>query len=839
MADKIKGITIQIGGDTTKLDKAISAVNDKSKSLQKELKGVNSLLKLDPTNTELLKQKQELLAKSVEETKKKLDVLKEAEKQVQAQFEKGEISEEQYRDLQREIAATEQKLKSLEDETKEFGSVTQKQLESVGKGFQEVGGKISGAGEKLMPVTAGIAALGGASVAAFKEMDEGYDIVATKTGAAGEALTDLKDSVDAVFSELPTTAEKAGIAVGEVNTRFGKTGKACEDLSKEFIRFSEINSTDLNNSIDNTDRIMQKYNIDISQTANVLGLLTKAGQDTGIYMDTLFGELDKNGATLKEMGLDLTGSVNLLAQFEKNGVDASTALAGLKKAQQNATKEGKSLNESLSQTINDIKNATSETEAMQIAAEIFGNKGAPEMAQAIREGRLSVEDLTESLEGYGEVVSNTFKETQDPIDEAKIALNNVKVAGAELGSTLLTSAQPIIKSVVETVKDFTAWFKNLNEEQQQTIIKIAAIVAAIGPVLIVIGKVVSAVGTIINVVSKLGPVISGAKTAFAALNAIMAANPIGVIIVAITALIAIFVTLYTKCEWFRDAVNAIWEAIKNAFFAVWDGIKAFFTEILPAAFNAVIDFVKDNWQAILLFLVNPFAGAFKLLYDNCEGFREMIDNLLQKIKDYFANLWQKIKDIFSGVKTWFKDTFSAAWKAVQDVFSSWGTFFSGLWDKIKNTFSTLGTSIGDAISGAVKKGINGVIGMIEDAVNTAIGLINGAIDLINLIPGVAVGKINSLSLPRLAKGGILSRGSAIVAEAGPEIISMVNGKTVVTPLSGSSKNTPIDEKMGNKTEINLHIEHFHNERRQDIQELTEEVLRTAEEIKERDEVVYA
>ena len=142
MAQKIKGITIEIGGDTTKLDKALGEVNSKTRQLQSELKGVNSLLKMDPKNVTLLKQKQDLLNQSIANTKEKLNTLKTAQIQVQEQFDKGQITEEQYRDFQREIVATENKLKSLTAELKNFGSVGAQQIAVVGQKMQDVGGKI-------------------------------------------------------------------------------------------------------------------------------------------------------------------------------------------------------------------------------------------------------------------------------------------------------------------------------------------------------------------------------------------------------------------------------------------------------------------------------------------------------------------------------------------------------------------------------------------------------------------------------------------------------------------------------------------------------------------------
>ena len=868
MASTIKGITIEIGGDTTKLDKALSGVNKNTRSLQSELKSVNSLLKLDPKNTELLAQKQTILAQAITETKGKLDVLKQAEAQVQAQFEKGEVSEEQYRALQREIAATEQSLKGLEEQAK----AGKKSLEDIGTAIGTAGQKTTELGNKLMPVTAGITALGAASVAACMEMDGGYDTVITKTGATGDALEELKGAVDTVFTDLPTSAENAGIAVGEVNTRFGLTGEACAALSEEFIKFAEINGTDLNSAIDGVDAIMTKFGVDSAEAANVLGLLTKAGQDTGLSMETLYTTLQTNGATLKEMGLDLTSSVNLLAQFEANGVDASTALAGLKKAQQNATAEGKTMEEALGETIDAIKNASSETEALQIATDLFGKKGAAEMTQAIREGRLSIDDLSGSLEDYGTTVSDTFAATQDPWDEAQVAMNNLKLAGSELGTTLLTSLQPTITKIVNSIKNFTTWFKNLNQSQQETIIKVAAVVAAIGPALVIIGKVISAVSSVIGVISKIGPVVTAAKAGFAAFNAVLAANPIILIVTAIVALIAIFVTLYNKCEWFRDGVNAIWEGIKNAFLTAFGVIKTFFTETLPNAFNTVVNFVKTNWQGLLLLLVNPFAGAFKLLYDNCEGFRTTIDNLIANIKEFFAGLWTKIVELFSNVGQWFSDRFREAYTGITTIFSSigqwfgarwtdiknalstvatwfqtqfqnawtnitnifaaigqwfsnrwndiklvftvvptwfqtqfqnaWtniknafanvGTFFSGLWTTIKNCFVDVGTKIGSAVGDAFKNAINSCLATIENIVNKFIGMINGVIGVINEIPGVELSKISTVSLPRLAKGGVLREGSAIMAEAGPELISMVNGKAIVTPLTATAKNTALE-----------------------------------------------
>ena len=921
MANNIKGITIEIGGDTTKLQNALKGVNGDLKSTKNELKEVEKGLKLDPKNTELLAQKQQLLTKAVGETKDKLDVLKTAEAQVEQQFKNGEASEEQYRAIKREVIATEAELKNLEEQAKASNST----LAKVGDAFGTVGDKATKAGEKMMPVTAGITALGAAGVAASMELDNGYDTIITKTGATGEALESLTTVADNVFSDMPTTMDDVGVAVGEVNTRFGATGTELENLSKEFIKFANINGTDLNTAIDSVDSIMTKFGVDASQAKNVLGLMTKAGQDTGISMETLETALTTNGASLKEMGLDLTSSVNLLAQMEASGVDVSTALAGMKKAVQNATADGKSADEALTETIDSIKNAKTETEALTIASDLFGKKGAAEMTQAIREGRLSVDDLSGALSDYGDVVSDTFETTLDPWDDAAVAMNNLKLAGADLGSSILTTLQPTIDKVVNKVKEFTTWFKNLDDNTKQMIVKI-------GPALIIFGKMSTGISGVIKTVTGLTSKIGGMSGVLSALT-----GPVGIVIAIIAALAAGFIALYKTNDEFKekvdgtigkvkDAFSQMWttiqpllESLKQAFINLMAALKPVFEFILTyiasivngvinaaapiiAAIQNVIDFVTNIINAIIALLHGDFDGFFSYLQGAFNSAISFVKNIIQavinfiigflegfgvNVKTLFTNIWNSIVAVFQGVGQWFSDRFTEAWNAITTIFSAIGSwfaarwndiktalaavatwfltmftnaytnvtnvfaaigswfgarwteiktalasvptwfktqfdnawtniknafanvtsFFSDLWEKIKGCFVNVGVAIGSAVGDAFKSAINSCLSTIEGVVNKFIGMINGVIGIINEIPGVSLSKIDTLSLPRLAKGGVLREGTAMVAEAGPELLSMVNGKAVVTPLTGSAVNTAADNLKGNNSgfhqEINI------------------------------------
>lgn len=255
-----------------------------------------------------------------------------------------------------------------------------------------------------------------------------------------------------------------------------------------------------------------------------------------------------------------------------------------------------------------------------------------------------------------------------------------------------------------------------------------------------------------------------------ALNAALLANPITWIVVAIMALVAAFVILWNECDWFREFWINLWDGIKKVFKAVVDWIKQ--------AFTTVVNFFKDNWQALLLLLVNPFAGAFKLLYDNCDGFRAFIDKWVAKIGEFFVNLWKSIQKTFSGVGKWFKDIFTGAWNGIKNAWSSVGSFFSGIWTNIKKIFSNVGSAIGNAITNTVKTAINGVLSTAVKIINGFISAINLAISVINAIPGVDIKKLDKLSVPKLAKGGIVDSATlAVIGERGKEAVMPLENNT--------------------------------------------------------------
>lgn len=376
MAGRIKGITIEIGADVQPLNKALEGVNKKSRDIQKELRQVERLLKLDPGNTELVAQKQKLLADAVTNTKQKLETLKEAQKQVQEQYERGEIGEEQYRALQREIVKTEQDLKKYEQQLASVTDTTskwEKKLEAAGDKLKKTGEKISGIGDGLSKyVTVPITGIAAASHMAWKEVDEALDTITTKTGATGEAAKGLEQAFKNVAKSVPNIdLQMAGDAIGEVNTQFGLTGKTLEEASKQALQFSIINGQDVSKTAIDARRAIEAYGLKTSDLGMVLDAVTQTAQDTGQATDALFDRVTKGAPQLKALNLDFAQAVAVMGSFEQAGVDSSKALSYLSRAQVGFAKEGKTLEQGLAEIVKKMRGASSETEALTIAAEVI------------------------------------------------------------------------------------------------------------------------------------------------------------------------------------------------------------------------------------------------------------------------------------------------------------------------------------------------------------------------------------------------------------------------------------------------------------------------------------
>lgn len=558
---RIKGITIEIGGDTKGLQDSLKKVDKELKNTQTKLKDVNKLLKMDPGNVELLTQKQKALKDAVSGTKDRLQQLKDAQGQV------GKGTEE-WDALQREIIETEQDLKNAQNELKEFGSVGAQQLKAVGSKVSEVGNKISDFGAGMTKnVTGPIVAVGAASMAAWAEVDDAMDNIVKKTGATGEALQEMQDIAKNLATTIPTDFGTAADAVAEVNTRFGLMGDDLEELSKKFIMFADLNNTDVASAIDQVQSTMSAWNISAEHAGTVLDMLNTVSQNTGIDVMELANILQDNQVVFDEMGLTVADAANFVGQLDKNGIDASTAMSGLQKAMKNATEDGIPLEQALADLEGTLKSGQTNTEAYQSAMELFGNKAGPAIAKAVQEGKISFTDLDGTLTNFAGNVESTFNATLDPMDQMKTTMNELKLAGADMGDAIQSAALPMIQGLSEGVTTLTEKFRSLSPEQQETIVKIGAIVAAIGPLLLIGGKIIAGIGAVITTIGT----ISGAIAAFIPVigSIAVAAAPFLVGGAIIAGIIAAGVLIYQNWDTIKEKAQALWDKIVD----VWDGIK--------------------------------------------------------------------------------------------------------------------------------------------------------------------------------------------------------------------------------------------------------------------------
>lgn len=674
MADKIRGITIELNGDSTGLMKAIKGTNAELKKTQSSLKDVSKLLKFDPGNTALLTQKQDYLKKAVDETSKKLEQEKKVLEELKSAGDTADTTEQQ-RALERQIAETEQRLESLKNEAKEFGSVASQQFKVAGEKLKEVGKNVQDVGTNLTKyVTAPLAAVGAASIAAFNEVDAGLDTIIQKTGASGETLDSMQKSMETIATTIPTGFDQAGAAVGEVNTRFGLMGDELTDLSSQFIQFAELNGTDVSGSIDKVQSSMAAFGMDASQAGNVLDILNKAGQDTGISMDELASALTSNSTTLKEAGFTFEQSAGFIANLNKNGIESGTVMTGLKKALQNATKEGKPLSQALAELQEELKNASSDTEAMQKATELFGAKAGPQMVKALKEGRISLDASANSIENWGNSVEDTFNATLDAPDKLKVTFNELKLVGADLGGTLLEMVVPALQKLSEIVHAAREAWNGLDDSQKKIIITVAGVAAAIGPVLTIIGTVIATVGTLVTGIGSVIGVMAGIAPAVGA--AVVAFGPF---IAAGAAIVAAGIAIYKnwdtikakaaelndaikeKFEEIKTTVHDKWEEVKQKTSETWDAIKqktseagkVMLTDVnkslsdIQAAYESHGGGISGAAAAIMTAVEGAFTTGYDVLNTLTEGkFGEIVNTFNEKT----GGLLTKAKEVWDGIK---------------------------------------------------------------------------------------------------------------------------------------------------------------------------------------------
>ena len=870
---RIAGITIEIDGDTSDLVKSLKGVDKQLKTTQGKLKDIDKLLKLDPKNTELLEQKQKNLQTAISGTKKRLDTLKKAQTDA--------LSSDEYDALQREIIETEGNLKDLEKQYKDFGSVSKQKIVAVGESLKTTGKKVTEFGKGWSTyVTAPILGLGAAAYKGFTDVDEGMDTIILKTGATGDALDEMGGIMEDIATSIPTDFETAGEAVGEVNTRFHANGEQLRDLSERYIKFAKINGTDVTGAVDSTQKALVAFGKDANDAGVYLDHLTKVSQDTGVSVDTLASGAVANSAAFKAMGLSLYGATTFMGQLEVSGADSSAVMSGLSKALKAATKEGKPLDVALAELQKTIDSGTDSTDGLTAAYDLFGKSGA-QIYEAVKNGTLDFTALSNAADGTANTVENTFNATLDPADQFATAMNAIKATGASIAEIVMPALSEALENVRKVILKVKEWWDNLDAAHQQTIVRVAGIVAAIGPLLVGVGKIITAAGSLITLLS----------------------GPAG-IVVAIGAVVAAGVYMVTHWEEVKQKAQEIWKKITGFFTEAWKKIRAIDWPLLGRTiWTGVSNALKDtaNWlkarfdDAVAAIKKIDWAQLGKDIWVAIKTafaaigtwFKTKFNGVVTKIKEIDwkglgTSIWTWIKSAFAAIGTWFKDKFDSVVTKIKKI--DWAKLGSDMFDLIGSAFLSIGdwfkkkfddakdaiseikwgevgdaiwTAIDKALTGfgdwlvggfkapinAVIKWVNGLIGGIESAINAVINGINDKLSLNLKIPNPfgndwkivwspGLKNVKWGRMKELATGGSVSEGQhAIVGENAPEYLRVIGGQAIVTPIAGADRGGKGDTI---NTTINVYAQPG-----QDVRQIANEVQRIMVRQQQQREAAYA
>ena len=675
---RIAGITIEIDGNTTKLTKALADVDKSLKNTQNQIKDIDKLLQIKPTSTELLTQKQDALQKSIGNTKKRLEELKSVQK--------DSVTSDQWDSVQREIIETEGNLKSLEKEYRNFGSVGAQQVAAVGSAMQEIGGKMTEAGQTLtthvtVPIVAGL----GASAAKFAEVDKTMQLVNSTMGntaeeadlinqamqdAAANSTFGMNDAATATlnFARAGLTAEQAAAALapamnlaagegGNLDTVSGGLVATINGFGDSFDNasdYADVFANACNNSALDVDSLSSAMSVaapifstagySVNDAALYMGVMANAGIDANVAANSLKTGLARLVSPAKD-GAEM---------MDKLGISVTNADGTMKDSTQ------------IQQELNAAFGQLSESEQIAAASAIFGkNQMAPWLAlintapadvnaldTALQEQGTATQMATDMMGGYG-----------GSIEKLKSSLD---VLMTSLGEVVAQFLQPVIDKLQELLD----WFNSLDEGQQKIIVTIALVVAAIGPLLMGVGSLITMIGSVLL----FAPMVVGAIGGIAGV--------LLPIIAIIAGVIAVGVLLYKNWDKIKETAEKVVKSLKekwnnfktdtiNKFTEVRDNVKQKFAEMVRDVLGKVIalkdgavekfNALKDGAKMKVVEMERDVLGKIISIKD---GIKESFENAKEKALGIFDDL----KDGIKGKIDWVKEHVEGAVQKIKDIF---------------------------------------------------------------------------------------------------------------------------------------------------------------------------
>ena len=776
MASRIKGITVEIGGDTTGLEKALKSVNSSIKNTQSALKDVNRLLKLDPSNTELLSQKQRLLKDAIGATKEKLDSLKTAQEQAKQQLENGDLGQDKYDALQREIIETEEELRRLQQEAATTSTSLAK-IDEAGKKIETFGDSVTSAGKAVMPASMAVAGLGAAAVKTAADFDSSMSKVAAVSGATGDDLDALRDKAREMGAKTKFSASEAADAMNYMAMAGWKTEDMLEGI-EGIMNLAAASGEDLATTSDIVTDALTAFGLSAQDSGHFADILAAASSNANTNV-SMMGETFKYCAPIAgALGFSAEDTAEAIGLMANAGIKGSQAGTALRTIMNNLTGDiklsGSALGEvtiattnadgsmrDLSDILSECRGAfaqLSESEQAAAAEALVGKNAMSGFLALMNAGEGDIEKLSTAIancDGTAERMAETMQ------DNLAGQLTILKSQLQELAISFGEMLMPAIRAIVSKIQAFVDKLNHMSEGQQKAILTIGLMVAALGPLLVIIGTVISKVGVamqgfvrLASGVKKLGVAVKAGTGVFGKLGAALGgiSAPVIAVVAIIAVLIAAFKHLWDTNEEFRNAITAIWEgivskiqafcqgivdrlnalgfdfgSIVDVLKALWDGFCQFLAPIFEAAFNVVstvLGTVLDVITGLLDIFIGLFTGNWSQMW---EGVKEVFSGIWEGITSLFENFLNMIRNLADTVLGWFGTSWEEVWTSVKTFFENiWNgitAFFSGIWNGIVSTVTTQINAVKTVVStvfNAIKTTATTIWNGIKSAITTVV-----------------------------------------------------------------------------------------------------------------------
>ncbi len=575
MAGTVKGIIVKIGGDTSGLQNALKKVNSATSSLSKELRGINSLLKLDPTNTILVSQQQQVLAENIEQTTQKLEELKKIQDKANASTNK--ISPENYRALQREIINTENKLKDLQVQASKWTT--------AGKSIEEFGNKVTNISKKLdtlgstltTTLTLPVLAIGTAAVTTGNTFEAQMSRVQAIAGATGDELEQLTQQAMDLGAETSFSATEVAEGMENLASAGFSTQEIMEEAMPGLLDLAASSGADLATSSEIAASAIRGFGLDASSSAHVADVFAEAAARTNAQTEDMGNAMKYIAPVANTMGLkieEVAAAIGIMSDAGIKGEQAGTTLRGALTRLTKPTdkmisvmeelgisfydNEGKmkSLTEIIAMLQDATKDLTDEQEQNALTT-LFGTESLSGMVALINRGSDDLKDMTKEFENCDGAASDM---ADTMIDNTQGALESLSGSFETAGIAIQKALAPEIKKLAKWIQGLVDDFSDLSDEEQLNIIKTVALVAAIGPAIKILSKLSSGLGTVIKGVGTFSQAVAlVGKTSTDSFNkASTATQNLAKVFTGLTSPVGIAVTAITV------AIAGITIAMKNA-----------------------------------------------------------------------------------------------------------------------------------------------------------------------------------------------------------------------------------------------------------------------------------